>query len=89
MFEYTFQTQFSWKLSLLLSTKILFHAYFSIRNHVMHASACYSAGSCIHIYVRVCVSVSLKKAKVAQKYERNRKLLQISGRKRSNIQMED
>lgn len=55
----------------------------------MHASACYSAGSCIHIYVRVCVSVSLKKAKVEQKYERNRKLLQISGRKRSNIQMED
>lgn len=55
----------------------------------MHASACCSAGSCIHIYVRVCVSVSLKKAKVEQKYERNRKLLQISGRKRSNIQMED
>ena len=55
----------------------------------MHPSACYSAGSYIHIYVCVCVCIFLRKAKVEQKYERNRKLLQISGRKRSNIQMED
>lgn len=89
MFKYTFQTQFFRKLSLLLSIKILFHAYFSIRNHVMHPSACYSAGSYIHIYVCVCVCIFLRKAEVEQKYERNRKLLQISGRKRSNIQMED
>ena len=55
----------------------------------MHPSACYSAGSYIHIYVCVCVCIFLRKAEVEQKYERNRKLLQISGRKRSNIQMED
>lgn len=42
----------------------------------------------VYIYVRVCacvcVNVFLRKAKVEQKYERNRKLLKISGRKRSN-----